>query len=238
MSRKYSESPEGEQFELPLEEDYDKRDPAVLATKVTRDVPERFRGTWGGWLWPNEWQSPRERRSVMTCCVGNMAMHFYRVWRDMVDYDDKTKRFSVNLLMNRAAAQADVNSHIPYRGQVDVKLKTDCEVAMRIPEWTTPAECRCTVNAREAQPAWQGRYMIVTGHDGDEVSLHCPIPERTESRTIQSKDYRVTVRGNEIVDIDPPGENCPIFNRPELRNDEAQWKTVERFVSDGELSTY
>jgi len=212
---------------------------SVLDTMVAEGVPERVRGTWGGWLWPNDWQSEiGGGRSVMHCCTGNMAMHFYRVLRDMVSYDSGNNRFSIHLLMNRASRHADVASHIPYRGQVDVTLKQDCEVALRIPEWTSPEDCRCTVNGEDVPPKWDGRYLVVQGRNGDEVKLHCPIEERTETRTIMGKDYRVTVRGNEIVDIDPGGEYCPIFHRPQYRPDETQWMTAERFVSDSTLDAY
>jgi hypothetical protein len=44
----------------------------------------------------------------------------------------------VNLLLNRASAWADLDSYIPYEGRVDVRVKRDCELAVRIPEWVKP----------------------------------------------------------------------------------------------------
>jgi len=226
---------------VPLEQDPYPRAEAVIHTKVTEHVPERCRGTWGGWLLANDWQgtgTTAGARSIMTCCVGNMGMHFYRVWRDMVSYAPAQRRFSVHLLMNRGSRWADVASHIPYQGRVDVKLKQDAELALRIPEWAQRSACRCTINGKPATPSWEGRYLVVPARRGDEVSLDCPIQERREKRTIMSKDYALVVRGNEIVDIDPPGRICPIFRRPQYRQEKTRWRDVTRFVSEQEVAAY
>jgi len=214
------------------------KNPAAQQTYVTERAAERFRGTWGGWLWPNEWQGDLYQRSVMTCCVGNMSMHFYRVWRDMVSFDENKNRFSAHLLMNRASRWADVDSYIPCRGEVRVHPKRDCEVALRIPEWTQPEDCRFTVDGTAASAAWEDRYGVVRASNGQTVALHCPIAERTEKRNIIGKDFTVTVRGNEVVDIDPPGRYCPLFQRPEYRGDDPGLRTVERFVADEEVGEF
>lgn len=230
-----------EKHGVPLKEDQSsKRARSVLDSAVTRNVPERVRGTWAGFVRPNDWQGaiPAIHNSIMHCCTGNMAMHFYRVWRDMVSYDEKKRRFAVHLLMNRAARQADVMSHIPYRGQVDVKVKQDCEIALRIPEWAVPQACAFSKNGATVQPAWDGRYANIGAQKGEVLSMQCPIVERKETRVIMSKPYRLVIRGNEIVDIAPPGVHCPIFKRSHYRQDDTRWKSAERFISDRILDNY
>ena len=204
---------------------------------VTEKVPERFRGAVGGWIGANDWQG-RPESSIMTCCVGNTAIMLYRVWRDMITEDAARNRLSVHLLMNRASAWADIHSHIPYRGQVDVTLKRACQVALRMPEWAQDTNCAIAVNGAPATPRVEGRYLVVNGKDGDTIALTCPIAEHKETLHIVDKDYRVVMRGNEIVDIDPPGTRCPIFQRPEYRQDETRWIDVERFVSDTVIPEY
>ncbi len=220
--------------------------PVEKPYSTTDHVPERYRGGVGTCLRPSDWQGNPELSSE-ACCVGNASIALYKIWRDMIGYDAGKNRLSVNLLMNRASQWADINSHIPHRGQVDVTLKCDCEVALRIPEWTTPQDCKCTVNGQDVQPQWEGRYAVVGAHKGDEVTLRCPISERSERLTFPGKNedgtptstsYDVTVRGNEIVDINPPGERHPIFQRPHYREEETRWKTVEHFVSDSIVETY
>ena len=204
---------------------------------VTEGVPEMFRGAVGGWIAPNDWQGEPDR-SVMTCCLGNAAIMLYKIWRDMITEDTAGGRLNVHLLMNRASAWADIHSHIPYRGQVDVKLKRDVALALRIPEWTTPEACDCVRNDQAVDTSLEGRYMVVVGCKGDTITLTCPIKERSDSLRIMGKDYKVVVRGNEIVDVDPPGQRKPIFHRPEYRTDETQWHTVDRFISDETLDGY
>jgi hypothetical protein len=201
-------------------------------------VPDRWRGAWGGWGSPNDWQGD-PTNSVMACCVGNGATQLYRVWRDMIQFDASRNRLSIHLLLNRASTWADIDSHIPYRGQVDIRIKCDCDIALRIPEWAIPAQCRMFVNQTEASPAWENRYMVIKGvKEGMKLTWQCPIHERTESHRIVEKDYRVIVRGSDIVHIDPPGVHHPLFNRPHYRSAGTRWRTVNRFVSDQVIERY
>lgn len=227
-----------EKHGVPLREDVLTRAASVLASATSRDVPQRARGCWGGFVWPNEWQGDLYRRSVMHCCTGNMGMHFYRVWRDMVAYDAPRRRFTVHLLMNRAAPWADVLSYVPNRGQVDVVARQDLELALRIPAWTTPIECAVARGGQPVACAWEGRYAVVGARAGDRISLRFPIAERVETRTIMSKPYRLTVRGHDIVDIDPPGAHCPIFRRPAARLADPPMRVVTRFLSERVMDAY
>ncbi|MBI4025035.1 MAG: glycoside hydrolase family 127 protein [Verrucomicrobia bacterium] len=200
-------------------------------------VPERCRGAWGGWGAPNDWQGD-PMSSVMACCVGNAAMQLYRVWRDMLGWDKAKNRLSIHLLLNRASPWADIHSHIPHRGQVEVQLKRDCEVALRIPEWSTPNDCGINVNGSKRPPVWEGRYAVVEAKKGEIVTLHCPISERGETLRIVERNYKVVIRGNDIVAIDPPGTHHPLFQRTRCRQYETQWRTIERFVADEVVKSY
>ena len=58
---------------------------------------------------------------IMQCCNGNSIRALYYLWEHILDYQDG--RLRVNLLLNRPSPWADLHSHIPYQGQVDVKIK-------------------------------------------------------------------------------------------------------------------
>lgn len=204
---------------------------------VTEGVPDRFRGGWSGWITPNDWQgSPTA--SACGCCIGNAARQLYMVWRDMVRYEPAGNRFTINLLLNRASPWADVNSHLPYRSQVDVLVKQACTVSLRIPEWAAAADCHCELNGHPVQPGWQGRYLQYAAQPGDIFTFRCPIAERSEMMETFGNRYRMTIKGNEIIDIDPPGTRHPIFRKPQYRSDETRWRTVERFVAERLVETY
>jgi len=215
----------------------DRSSPVNHPYHTTNDVAERVKGSWGGWVTPNEWQGMPDR-STMACCVGNASMQLFRVWRDMIKFDRNSNRLSVHLLLNRASPWADIYSHIPYRGFVEVRLKRDCEIALRIPEWAKPQDCRFQRGGREATPAWEGRYAAIRGRTGELISLECPIGERTEKVRITGTDYQFVIRGNDIVDVSPKGKHCPLFERSHYRQTETRWRTMERFVSETVVDGY
>ena len=204
--------------------------------RETEKVPERHHGSWAGWALPNDWQG-QPHCSAEACCFGNAANHLYRVWRDMINFDAARNRVTVHLLLNRASPWADINSHIPFTGQVDVTLKRNCELALRVPEWTKPQNCRITINGTGVTPQWEGRYACLHGENGATVTLKCPINERTEKLHLAQRDFTVVVRGNDIVTIEPPGVHHPMFNRQHYRSGETKWKTKDRFVSDSARET-
>ena len=162
-------------------------------------------------------------------------MQLYRVWRDMLSFDAKKSRLSVHLLLNRASPWGDIYSYIPNKGLVEVKLKRDCEVAVRIPEWTQPQECKVRSGGKDVAPAWEGRYAIVKGRKGETVSLSCPIAEQTEKVKIGAAEYQVMVRGSTIVEMKPGGH---AYQRDNYRQPEPRMKEVERFVAEKVVMEY
>ena len=141
-----------------------------------------------------------------------------------------------HLLLNRASRWADVLSHIPYRGQVDVKVKEDLELEIRLAEWVAPEEARCTVDGKPRDLTFNGRYAQVRAvRAGQTATLTFPIPERTDRVIIEKRPYTIIRRGNEVVWIDPPGKNCPLYQRGHYRQGETLWKSVRRFVPETEI---
>jgi hypothetical protein len=197
---------------------------------VTEKVPERCVGGFAGWPSANDWQG-NKHASIMHCCTGNGTRAIYFVWENILRHEGGKLR--VNLLLNRASPWADVDSYIPYEGRVDVKLKSDCELSVRIPEWATAPETHCTVNGRNRPLSWEGRYGVVGKvKPTDVATLTFPIPERKDVLRIHGRDYSLTRKGNEVVHIDPPGKNWPLYQREHYRANSARFKTVERFVAD------
>ena len=138
--------------------------------------------------------------------------------------------------MNRASRWADVHSHIPYRGRVDVKIKQDLELEIRLAEWVKPEEVRCTVDKEPRDLGFAGRYaQIGEVNAGQTVTFAFPIPERTDRVIIEKRPYTLIRRGNDVVWIDPPGKNRPLYQRGHYRQGETLWKTVRRFVPAAEI---
>ena len=200
------------------------------ASAATERVPERSVGGFAAFPSVNDWQGS-EKASISHCCTGNGARAIYYVWENILTH--KNGGLKVNLLLNRASAWADVNSHIPYQGRVDVRIKKARELSIRIPEWVKAKEVRCQVDGKERSLSWEGRYAAVGRVKAkDEVTLTFPIGERTDAVRIEGRDYTLVRKGNEVVKVDPPGRNYPLYRRDHYREEKTHFRTIERFVAD------
>ena len=199
-------------------------------------VLERNIGAFDGWPTANDWHSDSSEsgHGIMHCCTGNGARAIYYVWQHILTHADG--RLRVNLLLNRASPWADIDSHIPYTGQVDVRVKQAVDLALRIPEWVTPQQVRVQVDGAERSLGWDGRYALVGGvTPGQRAVMTFPIFERVDKVWIEKDDYTLVRKGNDVVAIDPPGKNCPLYQREHYRANTTRWRKIERFVSHERL---
>jgi hypothetical protein len=199
---------------------------------TTDRVPERNIGAFAGTSTPNDWWCGTNGITIMHCCTGNATRAIYYVWEHMLDYQGGTLK--INLLMNRASTWADVYSHIPYEGKVEIRLKKSCkQVSVRMPEWVTGDEQQkvaCTLNGKEASFNWDGRFInLGPAQPENRITVTFPISERTVKVRIGGDDYSYTLRGNTVISVDPPGNNHPIYQREYYRGD-VRWRSVNRFV--------
>ena len=208
---------------------------------TTDRVPERTLGGFSGWPGANDWAghaiTPHIGLTIMNCCSANGSRTLHHVWRNIVHYQDG--KLKVNLLLNRASRWADIDSYIPYTGRVDVKAKRKLDLEIRIPDWTSPDQVRCTVDGKARPISFNGRYaQIGRLKKKQTASLNFPITERTETVKIQDErnplgsDYTLVIRGNTVVSIDPQGQYCPFYQRGHYRTGNPLYKKTERFVSD------
>ena len=183
---------------------------------------------------PNEIQGSHQIEcsavTIMNCCLGNALWELYRVWRDMARFDPDTRTYRLHLLLNKADRHADVYSWLPNAGRVEVKPELDRRVAIRIPEWVSPAQCEVRVAGQARKPQWEGRYAVVSAAKGETVRLDCPISECMETCSMLRRDWTLTIRGNTVVGIDPPGQYGRIHHHPEYRADEPAMVERERYT--------
>jgi hypothetical protein len=189
-------------------------------------VPERNLGAFAGFPRANDWG-----RDIMHCCTGNGTRALYYIWEHILTCNEGKLR--VNLLLNRASRWADVDSHIPYTGQVDVKIKQRVDLSVRIPEWVFPDQVRCRVNGQDRALGFAGRYARLGAvQPGDVATVTFPIGERTDKVWIEKAQYTLIRKGNDVVFIDPPGKYCPLYQREHYRESTVRWRKVQRFVSN------
>jgi hypothetical protein len=162
----------------------------------------------------------------------------------------------VNLLLNRASPELDVDSHIPYEGKVVLRNKQAREALVRIPLWADRRQVRATVGSRELRNNWFGNYLRVGElKPQDRVTIEFPMRQTTEKWTVpklqrflSGPDREVCTcqfRGNTLVEISPPlfkGNSLevppavhgyPLYQRRAAKYQvaEAPMKQVTRFVT-------
>lgn len=204
--------------------------------EVSTQAVERNVGAWSSASGVTEWSA--NGSGICHCCTGNSSRAVYYVWESMLRHNGNELR--VNLLLNRASRWADIYSHIPYEGRVDIKMKKECRsVVVRVPEWvaTQSPEINCKVNGVSRPLQWKGRYVDIGSLiEGDKATLVFPISERTVREKIGPGTFTVTLKGNTVVAIDPPGQDFPIYKgRERYRKGEVQWRRVSRFVPEEEI---
>ncbi|MHC1782345.1 MAG: hypothetical protein AB9891_06210 [Anaerolineaceae bacterium] len=193
-------------------------------------VSGRIIGSFSSWATANDWYIEGQPGTTF-CCIGNAGRTLYYVWEKMISFRNGTLR--LHLLLNRASSWVDVNSHVPYEGRVDLEMKTACNLEFRIPEWVNPDEVSALVNGKERDLIFQGRYAIIGYVEaGDKATVSFPIFERTVDVVIGNVPYKLVIKGNDVVSIDPPGKWCPFYQREKYLQNQVQWVERERFIPE------
>jgi hypothetical protein len=201
-------------------------------------VPERNLGAFAGWASGSDWTIGPEPLMIMQCCNGNSNRALYSLWEHILEHKDG--RLRANLLLNRASQWADLHSHIPYQGQVDMKMKRACpEILVHVPEWirSGSAEVKVLANGKPRALRWEGRFVEVgPGLPGETITVAFPQPARKVTATLGAVAYKLELKGNTVVSIDPPGKNGPLYQRAAYRESRVPWRKVQRFVPETEIA--
>lgn len=205
---------------------YFRSEPSPRIYKDTKNIALRSVGSFYGWMRANDGllvvreDDGQERlfsRGIMHCCTANGARTLYYIWDSIVTEAGDEVR--VNLLLNRASEWVDVHSHLPAQGKVVLRAKKAKKVAVRMPEWVDSGSINASIGDRTIDVRWEGRYVKLGRLEaGENAVLAFPVPQRTLYRVIGRRPYKVTVRGSNVVAIDPPGVAYPLYqHQPEGR---------------------
>jgi hypothetical protein len=186
-----------------------------------------------------------EARSMcQNCCTVNATFGFYYAWHGITRFDKGVA--TVNLFLNRASEWMDIDSYLPYEGDVILHNKKAHTAMVRIPSWVRDDRIEWFMNDRPAKTARAGRYRIVSGlKPGDTIRLEFPVQERVdtyhflddvpEGEPVPSTKHTITFRGSTIIDIAPrekkPG-TYPMYMRDHFKAKKAPMRTATRFVAE------
>ena len=197
---------------------------------VDQDVPERIRGCFSSAVQINDWP----RSNVSSCCTANGNRAFYYAWRGILKYEQDLLK--VNLLLNRASPWADINSHLPYQGRVDIHMKKSSRVKVRIPLFVEQGTVKLTVDGAERPFGWEGRYLDCGGvNAGQMVKISFPLEERTvvvQGPFGKVPSITLILKGNDVVDMRPVGVQHRLYKRDHYRQNETKWVQRTRFETE------
>jgi len=200
-----------------------------------RDIARRAVGAYSGWSAPNHilackenlhWGGPELRgkpRALQNCCGGSGTHALFIVWKNAARFEDGKLR--VNMHIDKLLPEAEVRCFQPYRGLLRIRLKTGCDVVVRIPEFVKPSEIRVETRGaggmssggspseREQEPVICGDYVELGKHKrGTVLDVWYPLPVHDEEVAVGNPGfrqyrYRVTWKGDTVVRMQPMGND-------------------------------
>jgi hypothetical protein len=170
-------------------------------------------------------------QGIMHCCTANGARALYDAWRNIIHHEGD--QVSVNLLLNRTGGPVDVDSHLPYTGQVDVRIRQACNLSVRLPGWVELSKVECTVDGSGHSVSFGGRHAKVGALKPNQtVTFRFPLGEQTSRVSVKNQWYFLVRKGHDVVNIDPHGRLSPLYNRDHYRDGITLWKRATRNRSE------
>ena len=183
-------------------------------------IRERLIGAYVGWGAPNDLVEPEARvpNSVQNCCGPHGAFAVYQAWHHAVRRDDRGVH--VNLAISRDSRWCTVISRHPASDLLEIVMKTDGPLHVRLPDWADAGKTDVRVNGTEAAFArGVGTFIRIATKTGDRVEVRYPQRNVRKTEVLNGRPYKTTWQGDYVVDIDPAGTVAPLFRRLPLQTD-------------------
>ncbi len=207
-----------------------------------RAIGARILGAWAGWSSPNHllaaceslnthWGGPElhdKTRLLQNCCGGSGIHALFILWKNAARFEDGV--LSVNMHLDKSLPEAEIRCLQPYEGRLSITLAQECNVRVRIPEFTRPSQMQVNINGIQLHdvppipglpaPPYQpdripspipsfGNYLELGHHQsGDIIEVFYPLPINTEEVAIGNPGYRawhyqVTWKGDTVIRMEP-----------------------------------
>lgn len=199
-----------------LEED-PKRVPPIDPVRTSSDrVMERMLGGFAGWAGMNDWVTGDVHRChMMGCCNATGARGLHDLWHYSVS--EFQGEVSINMLFSKVTADLDVRSRLPYEGALEVRVKNDRSVQIRVPEYVDRAHLKVFLNGKTLPCTLSGPWLRL-GYlrAGDIAQMRFDLPDGLEEEFIGYQTYTVRYKGDTVVEISPRGGVHPIYEASRL----------------------
>ena len=202
-----------------------------------RDVLQRSLGSFSGFSGRNDLfgETSEMRMKIMQCCNGAGTRGLYDLWHHAADDDGRRAR--VHMAFSRPTAWGDILSHIPYAGRIEVRMKADRALGIRVPGGVAPAEVSACRNGAPVAVGTKGGYAWLEGLRAGDVAVLChPLPQSSRAYPVPGVGvFTARFKGDTVVAMTPQGACAPLYQRARyLQSDapevERRWRMPEREI--------
>ena len=191
--------------------------PEVQAKSLT-DVASVLQGSFDCGAYPNRLLMWPE--GVEGCCVAGGIRALFLVWDRIVTRD--SMGVYVNFNFSRDTEWVEVASYHPYEGKVTIIVHDAPILFIRVPEWASREKIRICVDDVERPLVWQKNYLKFDNLSRNQlVTVSYPLRWKETEEVIAEQRYRLSWKGDTVIEISPQGERYPIFQKKHMRSNRA-----------------
>jgi len=174
-----------------------------------KNIPRRYKGAFTGRAQPNDLTN-FGKIDTMACCCAAGTRGLYLLWNNV--FDLKEDAVFVNLFINKETSEIDIYSYIPDEGKLELHIKKEMSLFVRIPKWLDISRTKIKKNGQPFYFSQEENYIDLEKlNKGDKITIEFPLFERVISEVIAENEYKMTWKGSRIVMIDPVGLYMPFY---------------------------
>jgi hypothetical protein len=188
-------------------------------------VGERMIGGYAGWsspthilaaketlnsLWGGE-ELRNKTRAFQNCCGGSGTHGFYIAWKNSAIFKDDC--LYINLYFDKLLNEAEIRCYEPFKGLIEIMLKKDCNVRVRIADHIDRQTIKVTKNSDIIEPVIWGNYIELNRCTADDIIKFSYDLKTYEEEVEIGNDgflkYKYCVKwiGSTVTEIIPIGNN-------------------------------
>lgn len=178
--------------------------------------PEAVLGAFGGWCGVNDFISDNVlARHLMNCCGPSGVKALYLIWQNIVRWQNGT--LSINMLLPRNSRYASIISHEPLEGKLEITVRQDCRLQVRIPEWVNKEQVLVSVDGKVRPNRWTGSQLLIEDVNlNQKVVVTYPLRSVTLTEKSGRLEYQTNWIGSTVISVEPPGSRVPLYQRSQL----------------------
>jgi hypothetical protein len=179
----------------------------------TYRIRERSLGAYVGWGAPNDLVDAHARAPgrVQNCCGPHGAFGCYQLWHYAVQ--KTADGVTVNLAVSRDTAWCSVLTHAPVQGKIEIAMKVDAPLCIRIPDWLDPGQVTVAEAGSARDFTVANGFIKTVGTAGRTLTIEYPLRHERRSETMAGRLYTTSWVDDYVLAMEPEGTVAPLFRR-------------------------